>query len=570
MKKSILLAAFFLFIFLGKSYSQSLLSITPNSGVRGQSLTTTVTGAGFFFTMSSYPNQFGLNDIYLKLNNYYIYPSGWSTLIDDDNVSIPWNIPANAPLGNYTVQWDFGFTTYTIPGGFSIADAFVQGNVFWDSDSSLTQNGSENGMANYKVMLLPDSLVTFSTNSGSYSLPAVAGPKNVKILPGNLWNVTTDSVVAVNVIPPFVTGINFGLKGKNDIYKIDVNITGGTPPRCFLNSSYVISITNTGTITCDGEIFFTMSSNLNFITSSVVPDNITGNTYRWDYTDLQPGELRYIFVTCQQPGPLSTITNSVLANAQNPSGNIVYQDEQLQNHAVLCAYDPNDKTAIPAGVQAQNYTLMSDTLDFVIRFQNTGNDTAFNVTLLDTINAAILDLNSFELIASSHPVVLEQRTNGITKFIFNNILLPDSNVNEPGSHGFVRYRCLTKTGLPNNTVLNNTAHIYFDLNPAIVTNTTLNTLVYQIPVGIAEQDATNLAQVLPNPVTEDAIISFSNIDSDLITIKVYDSAGKLIFAEKTTGQKSIVKREKLRAGMFIYEVTNTTSGVVTAGKFVVQ
>lgn len=570
MKKHLLITTFILFSCLGISYSQSLLSITPNLGVRGQSLTTTVTGAGFFFTMGSYPNQFGMNDIYMQLNNYFIFPSAWSTLIDDDNVSIPWNIPANAPVGNYTVKWDFGWTSFTIPGGFNIADAFVQGTVFYDSDSSLTQNGTENGMVNYKVMLLPDSLVTFSTISGSYSLPAVVGPKNVKVLPGINWNVTTDSVVSVNVVPPVVTGVNFGLKGKTDLYKIDVNITGGTPPRCFQNSSYVITYTNTGTVISKGEVYFIKSNNLNYITSSVPPDNVTGNTYTWEYVNLLPGESRNIIVTCQQPGPGNTITNSVIANAQNPSGNVVYQDEQLQNHVVLCSYDPNDKTAIPEGVQAQNYTLMSDTLDFVIRFQNTGNDTAFNVVLLDTLNTAILDLNSFEIITSSHPVVLEQRTNGRTKFIFNNILLPDSNVNEPGSHGFVRYRCLIKTGLPNNTVLNNTAHIYFDLNPAIVTNTTLNTLVYQIPVGIAEQDATNFVQVLPNPVTEDAIISFSNINSDLITIKVYDSAGKLIFTETTTGQKSIVKREKLHQGLFIYEVTNTTSGVVSAGKFVVQ
>ncbi len=517
----------------------------------------------------SYPGQIG-NDFYLKLNNYYIYPNGWSTLIDDDNVSIPWNIPANAPVGNYTVQWDFGWTSFTIPGGFNIADAFVEGTVYWDSDSSLTQNGIENGIVNCKVMLLPDSLVTFSSITGSYSLPAIVGPKNVKVLPGSNWNVTTDSVVSVNVVPPVVTGINFGLKGKTDLYKIDVNITGGTPPRCFQNSAYVITYTNTGTVISKGEVYFIKSNNLNYVTSSVPPDNVTGNTYMWEYVNLLPGESRNIIVTCQQPGPGNTITNSVIANAQNPSGTILYQDEQLQNHVVLCAYDPNDKTAIPAGVQAQNYTLMSDTLDFVIRFQNTGNDTAFNVVLLDTLNASILDLNTFEIITSSHPVVLEQRTNGRTKFIFNNILLPDSNVNEPGSHGFVRYRCLTKTGLPNNTILNNTAHIYFDLNPAIVTNTTLNTLVYQIPVGIAEQDASNLVQVLPNPVTEDAIISFVNSDNDLISVKVYDSSGKLIFAEATTGQKSIIKREKLHAGLFIYEVTNTTSGVVSAGKFVVQ
>ena len=425
-------------------------------------------------------------------------------------------------------------------------------------------------MTNIKVMLLPDSLTTFTNNTGAYTIASLLGPKTVKVLPGNLWNVTTDSVVSINVTPPSITGIDFGLKGKFDTYKIDVNITGGSPPRCFQNSTYFITYTNTGTVTSQGEVKFIKSNNLTYVSSSITPNNITGNTYTWNYTNLQPGESRNIIVTCTQPGAGSQISNSVQANAQNLSGAILHQDEQLQNHAVLCSYDPNDKTAIPAGVQAQNYTLMSDTLDFVIRFQNTGNDTAFKVVLLDTLNGSILNLNTFELIASSHPVVVEQRTNGRTTFTFDNILLPDSNVNEPGSHGFVRYRCLIKTGLPNNTVLNNTAHIYFDLNPAIVTNTTLNTLVYQIPVGIAEQDATNSVQVFPNPVTEDAVISFSNISGETFAIKVYDSSGKLIFTETTTGQKSVVKKEKLHSGIFIYEVMNTVTGVNSAGKFVVQ
>ncbi|HYG53301.1 MAG TPA: T9SS type A sorting domain-containing protein, partial [Flavobacteriales bacterium] len=35
--------------------------------------------------------------------------------------------------------------------------------------------------------------------------------------------------------------------------------------------------------------------------------------------------------------------------------------------------------------------------------------------------------------------------------------------------------------LPNNTVINNTAHIFFDFNPAVVTNTVSNTLVDTIP-----------------------------------------------------------------------------------------
>ena len=212
---------------------------------------------------------------------------------------------------------------------------------------------------------------------------------------------------------------------------------------------------------------------------------------------------------------------------------------------------------------------MSDTLDFVIRFQNTGNDTAFKIVILDTLNGAILNLNTFQIIDQSHPVMVERKTNGEVRFIFNNILLPDSIVNEPASHGFIRYRCMPKTSLPDYSILNNRAHIYFDFNPAIVTNATLNILVYQIPVGIAEHDGSNNVVVIPNPVTEDALISFENLNNEEFTVKVYDATGRLLFIENTRDNKVIVSENVLSTGVYIYEVTKTSTSETTKGKFVV-
>src|SRR6185295_15873757 len=74
--------------------------------------------------------------------------------------------------------------------------------------------------------------------------------------------------------------------------------------------------------------------------------------------------------------------------------------------------------------------------------------------------------------------------NGALKFTFNNILLPDSNINEPMSHGEVTYRIHTRTGLPDNTIVNNTAFIVFDLNIPVVTNTSLNTMIYIDPLPV--------------------------------------------------------------------------------------
>lgn len=569
--KKFLLSLLFFSLVAFSGYGQALLSITPNYALRGQSLTTTVTGTGFFFTFGSYPNQWGNQDIFFNKNGYYIYPSGSSTVLDDDNVNIDWNIPPTAPIGNYVVQWiEPGFNSYTVPGGINIGDAFVQGNVFWDTDSSLTQNGTENGMINQQVMLLPDSIMTYTLPSGDYTLASTLGNKSIKVMTSPLWNATTPNPISLNVNNQLMTGNNFGLKGVADIYSVDISITSGVPPRCFLPATYLIVYSNTGTVVTHGQIRFNMSNLNTFQSSNPSPNSSVGNSYFYDYTDLQPGETRTITVVCVHPGPLTVVTNSVSINAQDPLNNIVYNNEDFVTQTMLCSYDPNDKTVIPEGVQAPHYTLMSDTLDFIIRFQNTGNDTAFNVMILDTLNKNILDLSSFQIISSSHPVIVDQRTNGRTTFTFNNILLPDSNINEPGSHGFVRYRCRIKTGLPNNTVLNNTAHIYFDLNPAIVTNTTLNTMVYQIPVGISEQTSGATVQLYPNPVTNTSTIAFENPDKDWFRLKVYDNTGRLIYIQQTIDSRMEISKKILKPGLLIYELMNLKNGKSTAGKFVVN
>ena len=73
-------------------------------------------------------------------------------------------------------------------------------------------------------------------------------------------------------------------------------------------------------------------------------------------------------------------------------------------------------------------------------------------------------------------------------FNFPNILLPDLNTNEVASHGFVKYEIYPKDGLDENTIIENTANIFFDFNPAIVTNTTNNIMVSQYPLVIEQQD----------------------------------------------------------------------------------
>jgi hypothetical protein len=69
--------------------------------------------------------------------------------------------------------------------------------------------------------------------------------------------------------------------------------------------------------------------------------------------------------------------------------------------------------------------------------------------------------------------------NGLTgeaSFLLPEVYLPDSTVSNELSQGYVSFYIQARSNLSHGTALYNTAEIYFDNNPAIVTNTTNHTI----------------------------------------------------------------------------------------------
>lgn len=284
---------------------------------------------------------------------------------------------------------------------------------------------------------------------------------------------------------------------------------------------------------------------------------ISGNTVTWT--------LNNIF-------PLSTTTLRILL--QNPSfqsmGNVLQQHltlerwvnntwETIENDSfpdvVVCSFDPNDKKVVPQGAHNELQTLMNTPLEYSVRFQNTGNYPASTVVIRDTLSA-VLNPSTFRFISSSHPVIVTLDGNYV-EFRFNNINLPDSGSNEPGSHGFVRFSVSPYASLPVGTQVYNTAFIYFDSNPAVVTNTTFTEYVNQLNVGIHNllADFGNVT-VVPNPSNGNAAIYFSNPEAEEISIKVYDALGKNVLSS-TSSMESYVLKLDLPAGIYFGELTGS-------------
>lgn len=223
------------------------------------------------------------------------------------------------------------------------------------------------------------------------------------------------------------------------------------------------------------------------------------------------------------------------------------------------SFDPNDKTPFPMGVGAPGYIENGQRMKYRIRFQNTGTDTAFLVVILDTLSS-YLDVSTFSPLVASHSYTVDILDTNILQFTFENILLPDSNVNEPGSHGFIQFGISPFSNLAEGTVINNEAAIYFDFNLPVITNMTVNTITTDLKtkfiVGITDlfvQD--NKLNIYPNPTQNTLQFSFEQPVQEPVSFRVYDLLGNLINTyEMPPGKNMVLTDLQLPAGTYIYQL----------------
>jgi uncharacterized repeat protein (TIGR01451 family) len=167
---------------------------------------------------------------------------------------------------------------------------------------------------------------------------------------------------------------------------------------------------------------------------------------------------------------------------------------------IVDSYDPNDKQVVPTGVTAQHYTPTGMPLRYQVRFENTGSDDAYRVEVVDTL-AAGLDLRTLHVGAASHPyrLTVTGQSRPVLTFTFNNINLPPTSRDPVGSNGFVQFSIQPHAGLAPRALITNEADIFFDYNPPVRTNATVNR-IYDVPPAVVPAVALSYLAVLASPV----------------------------------------------------------------------
>ena len=236
------------------------------------------------------------------------------------------------------------------------------------------------------------------------------------------------------------------------------------------------------------------------------------------------------------------------------------------------AYDPNDKQGFPLGYGDEHFIRENTDIEYLIRFQNTGNDTAFTVVLLDTI-ASELDLSTIRVGPASHDYEWSIVDGNVLQFTFNSILLPDSTTNLDASNGFVEFIISQQPDLPIGTVIKNEVGIYFDYNEVVMTNETFHTIGMDF-IEIATQSPTYenaRIQVFPNPFNAFTVFKMGNISVENGNFELFDLGGRPIFQQQFNGNEFIFHRTKnISAGNYFYQITDPENGILNSGQLSIQ
>lgn len=321
-------------------------------------------------------------------------------------------------------------------------------------------------------------------------------------------------------------------------------------PRPGFNTFYRIVYRNVGTTQLTGSVTFNFNgSKLSFVNASLPASSQTANSIFFDFEDLNPFEKRTIDLEFNVFPPPTTNIDEVLTTSvsiEPITGDYTEEDNFFSfEEIVVGSYDPNDIMVLQGDQivieDAHKY------LNYIIRFQNTGTASAINVRVAHVLDDK-LDWKSLQLESLSHSGTVKITDQTDVEFIFENINLPDSSTDEPGSHGYIAFKIKPKTDVAINDIISGVANIYFDFNPPIITNTVTTKIVESL--GMNDLIFNNLV-LYPNP-GKDIIQIASKIKIE--SIYVFDIKGRLLRSIKVSNNSYNLDIANLSTGIYFVEI----------------
>lgn len=443
-------------------------------------------------------------------------------------------------------------------------------NAFLDTNTNGVQDNGENNfpLGQFQYELNNDGTVhNLSSPAGIYNIyetnPANSYDFNYTVDPAYaaMYGITTSSYSNISVVVGAgMTTYNFPItvtQPYNDIAVTVIPVAAPRPGFTYINK---VVYTNLGNQTVGaGTVTFTKDANVTIASISQAGTTATPTGFTYDYTNLMPFEAREITVTMQVPSIPTVNAGQYLTNLASIVplvGDIALENnESAVAQMVINAYDPNDKMESHGEKILHSSFTSDDYLYYTIRFENTGNASAINVRVNDVLDAK-LDETSIKMVNASHAYVLDRVGANLT-WNFENIMLPVAIANTTIGKGYVVFKVKPKAGYAVGDIIPNTASIYFDFNPAIVTNTFTTEFVATLGTNTFES---NQFAFYPNPANDYVTVTANNSIHTIKSIVIYDLLGKVVMTKKVTNSNAqTVNIAELNAGVYMIEIISNNN-----------
>jgi hypothetical protein len=283
------------------------------------------------------------------------------------------------------------------------------------------------------------------------------------------------------------------------------------------------------------------------------PTSYSGNTIIWDLSSLSstlstPVHIQYgvwhgssaLYVGDTVHSSFIVVPTSGDADSTN--------NTEIVFDTVRAGYDPNEISVKPAGCIASGAA--STQLQYTINFENTGNDTAHNIYVMDTLPLYV-DATSMRIVMASHEMyttkIKDAAGHNILKFDFPAINLLDSS-HHGQCDGAVIFNIKTKPGLATGTDISNRAGIYFDVNPVVMTNKVTNGIGCPPSSVSSLQSAVTSPLVYPNPAND--VLNIKVAENSYQSFTISNNIGSVILSGTLTKTNTQLNIQSLPAGLY--------------------
>ncbi len=474
--------------------------------------------------------------------------------------------------GTYTIERTHSATLDGCPdiSSFEIPDmgndcGSVSGDNWYDVDADCALDAGEVGIP-YRIIEIqpgPEYAITSGNGryyrnlqNGSYTL-AQTDPTLIPIcpLPQPVPFSLSNSTAVIDLADGSTTPLDLMVSAAQG---------GAIPGQALaLHASVVNStpqVSGPITLTC------TFDAALDLTSAEPAPTDVQGNSITWELPAL--GSFGSSQVSISLFVPVGTALGIALSNVMELSTTLP-ESSTANNIAALTTvvtgpFDPNFKEARTSdGQSSTTYFIDQDSsITYTIHFQNTGTAEAVNVIVTDTVGEE-LDMSTFKQGVASHAFDVSIRPGRVVEWRFENIHLPDSNANEPLSHGLVCFTIRPTQPLLPGTLIQNAANIFFDFNPPVITEPSL--LTAEFSTGL-DQVAGEALRVFPNPVTS---LLQLNPPPRIAGLRIRAGDGRLVMARANVNGLSSVDVQHLPSGAYSVEVM-MDGGDVHRARFIKQ